>query len=82
MFRITRKLHAIKRDLKVWSMKKFGNFRRQVDKNKGKLQFVESKLSDNPHSARLIIGTFGFLNNEKNCSFINVFGALMHTKIG
>jgi len=53
MFRLTRKLHSIKRKLKTWSMTKFANFRKQVEKNTNKLQLVESMLINDPHSLRL-----------------------------
>jgi len=53
MFRLTRKLHCIKRELKSWSKSKFSNFRHQVDKNTSRLHFVESKLITDPGNYRL-----------------------------
>ena len=53
MFRLTQKLHCIKRELKVWSKSKFSNFRHQVDKNTSRLHFVESKLITDPDNHRL-----------------------------
>jgi len=53
MFRLTRKLHCIKRDFKIWSKSKFSNFRTQVDKNTSQLHLVESKLLADPASLRL-----------------------------
>jgi len=44
IFRFTQKLCSIKSDLKFWSRAKFANFRKQVEKNTTKLQFVESKI--------------------------------------
>jgi len=53
LFRITRKLHAIKRDLKDWSSQRFGNYKHQLEKNTEKLKFVESQLLEDPNSPRL-----------------------------
>ena len=53
MFRITRKLRAIKCELKGWSSHKFGNLRKQIERNSERLKLVESQLIDNPNSPRL-----------------------------
>jgi len=53
MFRLTRKLRNIKSELKTWSMSKFSNFRKQVEKETNKLHLVESKLIADPQSHRL-----------------------------
>ena len=52
IFCLTRKLHAIKHDLKAWKVVQFANLHMQVEKNEN-LQIVKSKLNDNPHNPRL-----------------------------
>ena len=71
MFRITRKLHAIKRDLKEWSSQRFGNYKRQIEKNTDKLKDVESQLLENPNSPRLNHWHFRLLKQRENLLLFN-----------
>jgi len=71
MFRLTRKLRSIKRELKTWSMTKFANFRKQIEKNTNKLQLVESKLIGHPHSLRLNDWHFQLLKQREKLSLFN-----------
>jgi len=71
MFRLTRKLHSIKSNLKTWSRSKFSNFRNQIDKNTSKLHLVESKLIANPKSHRLNDWYFRLLKQREKLFLFN-----------
>jgi len=71
MFRITRKLQAIKRELKEWSSKRFGNCRRQIERNTEKLKFVESQLLTVPNSPRLNSWHFRLIKQRENLLLFN-----------
>ena len=71
MFQITRKLHSIKSELKVWSLHRFGNFRQQISKNSEKIQFVESQLLDNPNSPRLNNWHFRLIKQREKLFLFN-----------
>jgi len=71
MFRLTRKLHAIKRELKDWSSQRFGNYKRQIEKNTDKLKIVESQLLGDPNSPRLNHWHFRLLKQRENLLLFN-----------
>jgi len=53
MFQVTRKLNAIKKELRCWSRQVFDNYRSNIEANNAKLQYVQNKLLENPNSNRL-----------------------------
>jgi len=71
MFRFTRKLRRIKRELKIWSRSKFSAFRTQIEKNTSKLQFVESRIITNPQSPRLNDWHFRLLKQREKILLFN-----------
>ena len=65
MFRIIKKL------LKVWSANRFGNFRRQMERNTKKLNSVASQLLDNPNSPRLNSWHFRLITEREKLLLFN-----------
>ena len=82
MFRFTQKLRRIKSELKIWSRSKFANFRKQVEKNSAKLQFVESLIIADPHNHRLTGWHFRLLKQRERLLLFNkrYWGTLAHKK--